>query len=431
MELGPGVTALTGPNNTGKSALVEALRCVAENPTPKHFIRHGEKEARVTVVLDDGHEITWVRKKASPGYRILRPGAEEPEEFWKLGRGGVPDEVRELLRMDKVRIDDNNTIDVHIGDQREPVFLLNTGDRVVADFLASSSEGAYLLDMQGALKRKVLEKRRELAGREARLRDIEAELDALEPLPSLELGMEQARQAGERLDELAREIPLLEETLRARRDLLGQIKLAEAEKAVLEPLREAPKTHDMRSLREALQELADLSHRLGYAHAYAKELESLSAPPQPEAISPLQTLCRELQSVAESLAREQAAASALEKLEAPPSVADVMSLSDISYRISAGLFQLKSLRMVAESLDALGAPPDVAVPEGLAETVQSLRTLRDMLEQARAEHGAAQDALSEHAVVLGERLQAIGRCPVCGGGLETEEFLDEGGPHGH
>ena len=40
LALGPGVTVLTGPNNSGKSAMVEALRCVATNPPPRHFIRH-------------------------------------------------------------------------------------------------------------------------------------------------------------------------------------------------------------------------------------------------------------------------------------------------------------------------------------------------------------------------------------------------------
>ncbi|MEF2143934.1 MAG: AAA family ATPase, partial [Desulfovibrionaceae bacterium] len=29
LALGPGVTVLTGPNNSGKSAIVEALRCLA------------------------------------------------------------------------------------------------------------------------------------------------------------------------------------------------------------------------------------------------------------------------------------------------------------------------------------------------------------------------------------------------------------------
>jgi predicted ATP-dependent endonuclease of OLD family len=32
LELGPGVTVLTGPNSSGKSAVVEALRSVAQNP---------------------------------------------------------------------------------------------------------------------------------------------------------------------------------------------------------------------------------------------------------------------------------------------------------------------------------------------------------------------------------------------------------------
>ena len=70
LELGPGVNALTGPNNSGKSAIVEALRCVATNPVPKHYIRHGAKEARVTLEFEDKTQVVWVRKKRSSGYEI-------------------------------------------------------------------------------------------------------------------------------------------------------------------------------------------------------------------------------------------------------------------------------------------------------------------------------------------------------------------------
>ena len=85
LPLGPGLTVLTGPNNVGKSAVVEALRCLASNPTPRHYIRHGAKEARVTAVFEDGTEVTWVRREKYAQYEILRPGAAEPELFTKLG----------------------------------------------------------------------------------------------------------------------------------------------------------------------------------------------------------------------------------------------------------------------------------------------------------------------------------------------------------
>jgi len=202
VELGPGVTALTGPNNTGKSAIVEALRCVATNPPPRHFIRHGAKETRVSLELESGVKVVWVRKKRSAGYELHLPGEEEPQEYWKLGRGIVPEDIRKVLRLDPVDLDGGERIDVHIGNQREPVFLLNLSDRAVADFLASSTEGAHLLSMQGALKRRVMETKKEVAGRDVRLRDIEGELDALAPLPDLTLGIEAARKFKERIDRL-------------------------------------------------------------------------------------------------------------------------------------------------------------------------------------------------------------------------------------
>ena len=73
LQLGPGVNVLTGPNNSGKSAVVEGLRCLAANPPPRHVIRHGAKEARVTVCLEDGTRIVWIRTKgaAMAGRMIL------------------------------------------------------------------------------------------------------------------------------------------------------------------------------------------------------------------------------------------------------------------------------------------------------------------------------------------------------------------------
>ncbi|MGQ9669679.1 MAG: AAA family ATPase [Desulfosoma sp.] len=65
LELHPGVTVLTGRNNTGKSAIVEALRCVAENPASASLIRHGAPKAVVRLELDDGSWMQWERTAGS------------------------------------------------------------------------------------------------------------------------------------------------------------------------------------------------------------------------------------------------------------------------------------------------------------------------------------------------------------------------------
>lgn len=429
LELGPGVTALTGPNNTGKSALVEALRCVTESPVPKHFIRHGEKEARVTVELDDGHSITWIRKKASPGYEIMRPGADEPETFWKLGRSGVPDEVRQLLRMDKVDLDDNNPIDVHIGDQREPVFLLNRPDRAVADFLASSSEGAHLLSMQGVLKRKVLDAKRELNGRKARLTHIEEELDSLAPLPDIELVMQSARELRDRLDTLEKEIPALETILAARDDVVKQKAQAETELVTLNTLRAVPSVEDPKPLAALLMEQVDLNHRLTFAGAYQQQLAELSPVPSTNPTELLVLLREQLKAVADELSENDRKADLLALLTVPPVMTDCVDLDRLHDEIINNLEEQKAVVGMKQQLDSLSNPPEITLPEGLVEVVVELQTAKRELMQAEAEAVQADEELTVFAGQLRERLAVIGQCPTCGGALLEGAFMQDRGTH--
>ena len=46
-----GFTALSGPNNSGKSALMRAIRGVFQNTGGTSFITHGEKEMEVSLSL--------------------------------------------------------------------------------------------------------------------------------------------------------------------------------------------------------------------------------------------------------------------------------------------------------------------------------------------------------------------------------------------
>ena len=83
-----GLTAITGPNNSGKSALIRAIRGVFQNTPGSSFVRHGASESRVTVTLDSGESVVW-GKGRKPWYQIngqdpIYPGKEVPEEVASL-----------------------------------------------------------------------------------------------------------------------------------------------------------------------------------------------------------------------------------------------------------------------------------------------------------------------------------------------------------
>jgi len=156
LELAAGVTVLTGANNSGKSAVVEAIRSLAMNPVPHHVIRHGASKAVVRAELDSGDVVEWVRSKGNTVYNIYRngasgeTGADPGETFAKFGRT-PPEDIRGVLRLDPVETE-TGAVDIHIGNQRYPVFLLDQTGSQAASFFAASTEAEYLLRMQQALK---------------------------------------------------------------------------------------------------------------------------------------------------------------------------------------------------------------------------------------------------------------------------------------
>src|SRR5205085_532488 len=133
IEPAPGLTVLLGPNNCGKSAVVSALQTLAQNTAGDFMIRHGQKEARVTVETDDGHALTWRRKGASVSYVI------DGTEIGRLNRD-VPENLHEHLKLPPVKSPgDGEEFDVHFAEQKSPIFLLDEAESRAAMFFSASS----------------------------------------------------------------------------------------------------------------------------------------------------------------------------------------------------------------------------------------------------------------------------------------------------
>jgi len=80
-----GLTVITGPNNTGKSAVARAVMGLFTNARGSSFVRIGAKHARVEVELD-GKQIVWEKGKSTNQYQI------DGKMISKVG-SGPPDEL--------------------------------------------------------------------------------------------------------------------------------------------------------------------------------------------------------------------------------------------------------------------------------------------------------------------------------------------------
>lgn len=86
------ITTIVGPSDTGKSAVLRALKWVAKNePKGTSFIRDGEKEATVTLSID-GHTIERKRSKTNNSYTL------DGMELKAFGNE-VPEDVSRILNL--------------------------------------------------------------------------------------------------------------------------------------------------------------------------------------------------------------------------------------------------------------------------------------------------------------------------------------------
>lgn len=423
-DFAPGLNVLTGPNNSGKSAVVEALRCLAENPIPRHVIRHGAKQARVTAELEDGTRVAWVRTPKYALYELTPPGAEAPEVYAKFGRT-PPQDVLNALRLDRVPVEGlDDGIDVHLGNQREPVFLLGRPGSVMASFFASSTESAHLIAMQNLLTDKTRKAKREKARLDAAAGAARDDLDRLAGLPGLELALETGRAMEAALAALAGEIPALDGLLAARAALVRRLNALAARTAALQKITPAPQPADTAALAATLDARATLAAARGRAAARSAALGHLAPGPELARDAALERDASAMAQARAALGHAREKARALAGLAPPPEPFPVAALAGRladSRRLAARIARHGALRAAHERL---APPPELPDERPLAELADTIRTLRRGRDAAAAGLAERQSRLEALHRDVQARLAQVGRCPLCGGELDSETFLD-------
>lgn len=141
VQLGPGVNAIIGRNNLGKSNAFNAIRAVAYHESSSSSIKHGFDYAKVRIEVENNRIVEWQRnRKGSPAviYRLFENGtlvAEGKPE----SKTAPPAFVSEVLKIE--RVDD---LDIQLVGQKSPVFLLLETPSKRARILSVGKESAKL-----------------------------------------------------------------------------------------------------------------------------------------------------------------------------------------------------------------------------------------------------------------------------------------------
>lgn len=191
LDFHPGLNVFVGPSDSGKSAILRALRWVLFNsPRGTEHIRIGANICEVALHLNDGTIIKRIRNHSSINRYQLEKKGEEPQIFEGFG-SEVPLEIVDAHQFKPLQLEQKD-IFLQVGNQLDGPFLLSESSGVKAKTIGLVS-GAHLIDR--ALK-KLNSDRTQLASKSKHLlqqrENVEGKLHPYENLDNLESALLQA-----------------------------------------------------------------------------------------------------------------------------------------------------------------------------------------------------------------------------------------------
>lgn len=185
-ELHPHLTCIVGENDIGKSVITAAMKAVSYGDSSDSYIMHHEKEAKILITLSGNKQILWQRflKTDQENTQKVKYSLFENNNLIlsEYNSSEAPTFVKKELN-----ICTTEDIDIHIGSQKQPVFLLSPDVKPQqrAKILSLGKESFIIQKMMENIKSKTKEFKSIEKEGEIRFSELEkliAVLDNIDPI---------------------------------------------------------------------------------------------------------------------------------------------------------------------------------------------------------------------------------------------------------
>jgi len=292
LHLSPGVNALIGPNNRGKSTFIRALRAVFYGEARDSLVRAGARAASVEIGVAGNRTLRFTRQPRRSPVNIWSlheaDGSVVEERGMRYETGGrsVPDWVADLIRIRKVE-----DLDVHIAHQKFPVFLLGETASRRSAVLSIGQEASYIRDMLVIHRERCRQDNDLVRSGERELIAIDETLAGLRELDALKGNLLGLRRQGEELKDASARLHGLQQRASQLADLRRRLEKAQARAAITARLPESERLTNLTRMVERARDRERLGERvIGLGRSLARSKARLSALQNlPEAVPVLES----------------------------------------------------------------------------------------------------------------------------------------------
>lgn len=124
IDLSSQLNVIVGPSDSGKSAIIRGIKWVLYNePSGDYFIKEGETYSAVTLIFGDNVKVKRYRSKTKNAYYLYNQDGDELK-FEGFGTR-VPEEIINMIGIEKIFLDGDQTNAINLGEQLEGSFLIS------------------------------------------------------------------------------------------------------------------------------------------------------------------------------------------------------------------------------------------------------------------------------------------------------------------
>jgi DNA repair exonuclease SbcCD ATPase subunit len=266
LRLSPGVNALIGPNNRGKSAFIRALRAVFYGEARDSLVRVGTRMAAIEIGVERNRTLRFTRQpRRSPVnmwslHEADGSVVEERGTRFESGGRAVPAWVETLCRITKVE-----DLDVQIAHQKFPVFLLGEAPSRRSAVLSIGQEAGYIRDMLALHRERCLRDNTFVKAGERELIEINAGLIRMQDLAAIRASLDGARTKAAAVQASSDRLETMQETEDRLKQARQRLRATESRRAAFAGLPDPARLSAMRDAIETLRECERMAERLLHA----------------------------------------------------------------------------------------------------------------------------------------------------------------------